>query len=96
MNPHKITQPSYNLQLLLCFHLQAFIEEYFLEDDMASEDTTAALEAKEASIEDASRVRADVRAFVMTHADHAWSGRAVARVFHGIGDDDDITVFLCF
>ena len=55
---------------------------------MASEDTSAA-EAKEASIEDASRVRADVRAFVMTHADHAWSGRAVARVFHGIGDDDD-------
>ena len=44
--------------------------------------------AKEAAtaIEDAPRVRADVRSFVMTHADHTWSGRAVARVFHGIGD----------
>ena len=67
---------------------------------MASEDasTAASAEVKEASIEDASRVRADVRAFVMTHADHAWSGRAVARVFHGIGDDDDDikTAFLCF
>ena len=80
------------------FTFQAFIEEYFLEDDMASEDASvaASAEVKEASIEDASRVRADVRAFVMTHADHAWSGRAVARVFHGIGDDDDITAFLCF
>ena len=76
---------------------QAFIEEYFLEDDMASEDasTAASAEVKEASIEDASRVRADVRAFVMTHADHAWSGRAVARVFHGIGDDD-MMAFLFF
>ena len=64
---------------------------------MASEDasTAASAEVKEAPIEDASRVRADVRAFVMTHADHAWSGRAVARVFHGIGDDK-ITAFLCF
>ena len=56
---------------------------------MAAEDPGAAAAdaaAKEAAIEDASRVRADVRSFVMTHADHAWSGRAVARVFHGIGD----------
>ncbi|KAG7168893.1 uncharacterized protein LOC121866392 [Homarus americanus] len=30
-------------------------------------------------------VRSSVRAFISTHMDHQWTGRAVARVFHGIG-----------
>ena len=31
-----------------------------------------------------SQLRAEVRQFVVTHSDHTWSGRAVARIFHGI------------
>jgi ATP-dependent DNA helicase Q4 len=30
------------------------------------------------------QLRADVRQFVNTHTDHTWTGRAVARIFHGI------------
>ena len=31
-----------------------------------------------------SQLRAEVRQFVFTHSDHIWTGRAVARIFHGI------------
>ena len=31
-----------------------------------------------------SQLRAEVRQFVVTHSDHSWTGRAVARIFHGI------------
>ncbi|XP_071524359.1 uncharacterized protein RecQ4 isoform X2 [Panulirus ornatus] len=30
-------------------------------------------------------IRSNVRAFLSIHTDHQWTGRAVARVFHGIG-----------
>ena len=30
------------------------------------------------------QLRADVKQFVNTHTDHTWTGRAVARIFHGI------------
>ena len=32
-----------------------------------------------------SEIAADVRQFVLTHSDHKWTGRAVARIFQGIG-----------
>ena len=31
-----------------------------------------------------SQLRAEVRQFVFTHSDHIWTGRAVAKIFHGI------------
>ncbi len=64
--------------------LKAFIEDYFKETDDPTAGSSPSSQ-KEARIADESRVRADVRQFVMTHSDHVWSGRAVARVFHGIG-----------
>jgi ATP-dependent DNA helicase Q4 len=68
--------------------LKQFIEEYFGEpaddDDPTTPTSPSSTAKKEVRIEDESRVRSEVRQFVMTHSDHTWSGRAVARVFHGI------------
>ena len=35
-------------------------------------------------LQDESGIRGDIRSFVSLHSDHSWTGRAVARVLHGI------------
>ena len=63
--------------------LKTFITEYFNEDV-----TTAAVKdlvvPNALSESDETRLREDIKSFVLTHDDFKWNGRAVARVFHGI------------
>jgi len=60
--------------------LKVFIREYFEEAERHVPEVLAAPPPCE--YED--QVRSDIRAFVCQHQEHDWSGRAVARVFHGI------------
>jgi len=60
--------------------LKVFIREYFEEPERHVPEVLAA--PPPCQHED--QVRADIRAFVCQHQEHDWSGRAVARVFHGI------------
>jgi len=60
--------------------LKVFIREYFEEAERQVPEVLAAPPPCE--YED--QVRSDIRAFVCQHQEHDWSGRAVARVFHGI------------
>ena len=60
--------------------LKMFIKEYFTEVERSVPDNLPAAEV--CQYEDA--VRSEIRSFVCTHNDHTWTGRAVARVFHGI------------
>merc|ERR1712059_218767 len=59
--------------------LKSFVREYFEEDERLVTDPPAP-----ATCEHEDKLRADIRAFVCQHQDHTWSGRAVARIFHGI------------
>ena len=60
--------------------LKLFIREYFTETEREVPAKLPPCEPCQA--EDS--VRADIRAFVCTHSEHTWSGRAVARILHGI------------
>jgi len=60
--------------------LKVFIREYFEEPERYVPDVLAG----PPPCEHEDQVRADIRAFVSQHQEHDWSGRAVARVFHGI------------
>ena len=69
--------------------LKTFIANYFSEPDgRTPEESAGALGASNAAPpmtpEAEERVRGDVRSFVSTHQDQVWTGRAVARIFHGI------------
>jgi len=60
--------------------LKEFIAEYFGEHERTMAEMGPAVE----TCQDESQVRADIRNFVYQHSDQPWTGRAVARVFHGI------------
>ena len=64
--------------------LKNFVSEYFGERVKTFEDLTKR-RPPPLSPHDEARVKAEVMQFVGTHSDHRWHGRAVARVFHGIG-----------
>jgi ATP-dependent DNA helicase Q4 len=67
--------------------LKAFIADYFVEPDAPVLDETALNNGGTGALtaEAEERVRGDVRSFVSTHQEQAvWTGRAVARIFHGI------------
>ena len=61
--------------------LKSFIRDYFSEIERPV--VTSA--NNEVQLENQDSLRADVRNFIFTHSDHVWTGRAIARVFHGIG-----------
>ena len=60
--------------------LKLFIKEYFTETEREIPDKLPPMEPCQSE----DTVRADIRSFVCTHSEHAWNGRAVARIFHGI------------
>jgi len=60
--------------------LKVFIREYFEEPERLVPESLPAPEP----CQHEDQVRADIRAFVCQHQEHNWSGRAVARVLHGI------------
>ena len=60
--------------------LKLFIKEYFTELDRHVPEGLPA--ADKCQHEDS--VRADIRHFVCQHTEHVWTGRAVARILHGI------------
>eukprot|EP00090_Calanus_glacialis_P000787 TRINITY_DN10552_c0_g1_i1.p1 TRINITY_DN10552_c0_g1~~TRINITY_DN10552_c0_g1_i1.p1 ORF type:complete len:1436 (-),score=591.02 TRINITY_DN10552_c0_g1_i1:100-4407(-) len=60
--------------------LKVFIREYFEEPERLVPEVLA----PPPPCQHEDQVRAEIRAFVCQHQEHDWSGRAVARVFHGI------------
>ena len=60
--------------------LKLFIREYFTEIQREVPARPPAVEACQYE----ESVRGDIRSFVCTHRDHVWTGRAVARILHGI------------
>ena len=60
--------------------LKMFIKEYFTEVDRDVPDSLPAGD----QCQHEESVRADIRSFVCQHTDHVWTGRAVARILHGI------------
>lgn len=65
--------------------LKSFIQDYFNETQVDLSAFKEAAAKKTNPLKHESQIRADIRSFVCTHSDHVWSGRAVARIFHGIG-----------
>jgi hypothetical protein len=59
--------------------LKDFVREYFIEATHETDDKKIGLVIPPLDPQAENAVRADVRQFVMTHTDHVWSGRAVAR-----------------
>ena len=59
--------------------LKDFVREYFSEATHETDDKKIGLVIPALDPQAENAVRADVRQFVMTHTDHVWSGRAVAR-----------------
>ncbi|XP_076061093.1 recQ4 helicase [Oratosquilla oratoria] len=65
-----------------CDRLKTSLRDYFLPDgDRAGDEIDRQLYIRP---EVEARVAGDVRALITTHVDQTWTGRAVARVFHGI------------
>ena len=62
--------------------LKSFIKDYFSETERSNNETSI---SQNQLIENENSLRADIRSFIFTHSDHVWTGRAIARVFHGIG-----------
>ena len=60
--------------------LKGFVREYFQEHERREVEEQEVPE----TCDHEPQVRAHVRGFVVQHQEHTWSGRAVARVFHGI------------
>ena len=63
--------------------LKEFIEEYF-ESAEDFECGDAEVQIPQLTPDAEMRIKAEVKTFVLTHTDHKWNGRAVARIFHGI------------
>lgn len=60
--------------------LKEFIAEYFSEPERVVPESIAVPE----TCDNEGQVRSDIRNFMWMHTDQTWTGRAVARVFHGI------------
>jgi len=60
--------------------LKVFIREYFEEPERFITEKLP----PPPPCSDEEKVRADIRSFVCQHQEHDWTGRAVARIFHGI------------
>ena len=60
--------------------LKGFVREYFTEEERREGEPEERVE----TCEHEQQVRGAIRAFVNQNQEHTWSGRAVARVFHGI------------
>jgi len=60
--------------------LKEYIAEYFGEPERVVPESIAVPE----TCENEGQVRSDIRNFMWMHHDQTWTGRAVARVFHGI------------
>ena len=63
--------------------LKELVGEYFRSDG-SSINHQAPPRVPAIDEETESYLRSEVRSFVSTHSEHVWTGRAVARVFHGI------------
>ena len=59
--------------------LKEFVREYFKEATHETDDQKIGLIIPPLDTQTENLVRSDVRQFVMTHNDHTWTGRAVAR-----------------
>lgn len=61
--------------------LKNFISEYFSETERnLGED----VKCSSGPLENEAQIRGDIRQFVCSNPEHNWTGRAVARIFHGI------------
>jgi DNA-binding protein H-NS len=59
--------------------LKEFVREYFKEATHETDEQKIGLVIPPLDQQVENAVRSDVRQFVMTHTDHTWTGRAVAR-----------------
>lgn len=66
-----------------CDRLRTELREYFRSDGALAEVQVEEKRSVKAEVE--CGIRSSVRAFLSTYSDQQWTGRAVARVFHGIG-----------
>ncbi|NXJ87180.1 RECQ4 helicase, partial [Trogon melanurus] len=65
--------------------LKALLGDYFEKAEHGCEEDEEEEEEEDPSDAEESRVRADVRNFLAVRRDERFTGRAVARIFHGIG-----------
>ncbi|XP_040568608.1 ATP-dependent DNA helicase Q4 [Lepeophtheirus salmonis] len=64
-----------------CDKLNAYINDYFSEQ---AEETTQVSDSLSSSTVDEIPIRQQIRQFLSIYSDQSWTGRSIARVFHGI------------